>query len=61
MKTWEITKEQDDKPVIDFASNSVETHFLGASRWYGTFSGYKDGAPLALSGSTAITATFTIY
>ncbi len=58
IRQWEITYEQDEKDTTDFGANGVASYIMGISRWSGSFRGFKDGAPLSLSGATAITATF---
>lgn len=57
-KDWTLDYTVDMLDTTDFAdgaaTNAARTFQPGLSNWSGSFSGYKDGAPLALGFSSAI-------
>jgi hypothetical protein len=49
---WSLDYTVDPLESTDFSASGVATYITGVSRWSGTFSGYKDGIPIALTGAT---------
>ena len=55
---WSLDYTVDMLETTDFSASGVGSFIPGVSRWSGTFSGYKDGAPVALG--VAATASITL-
>lgn len=51
---WALDYTVDMLETTDFAASGVATYIPGVSRWSGTFSGYKDGAPLGLGTANTV-------
>ncbi len=51
---WSIDYTVDMLETTDFSASGVATYIPGVSRWSGTFSGYKDGAPLGLGVTNSV-------
>ena len=49
INTWSLSYTGEAVETTDFADNGVKTYIAGASGWSGSFSGYKDGAPLGIN------------
>ena len=49
---WSLDYTVDMMETSDFSASGVASYLPGVSRWSGTFSGYKDGAPKALGTSS---------
>ncbi len=52
IKAWSADYTIETIESTDFADVGIKTYILGASGWAGSFDGYKDGVPLALSTAT---------
>ena len=52
IKSWTLDYTVDTLETTDFADSGVKTYVVGCSGWSGSFEGFKDGAPLALAGSS---------
>ena len=48
IKSWTLDYNSDALETTDFADAGVKSYIIGASGWSGSFSGYKDGAPLSI-------------
>jgi len=48
---WNLDYTVDPLETTDFSASGVATYITGITRWSGTFSGYKDGAPKNLGAS----------
>ena len=55
---WSLDHTVEMLETTDFGASGVATYVPGVSRWSGTFSGYKDGAPVALGDSATVTLEF---
>lgn len=51
---WALDYTVDMLETTDFSASGVASYIPGVSRWSGTFSGYKDGAPTGLGVSAAV-------
>ncbi len=51
---WSLDYTVDMLETTDFSASGVASYIPGVSRWSGTFSGFKDGAPKGL-GTSATT------
>jgi len=51
---WSLDYTADMLETTDFSASGVAAYIPGVSRWSGTFSGYKDGAPQGLGVTTAV-------
>ena len=51
IKSWSIDYTVDALETTDFVSAGVRSYIAGCSGWSGSFEGYKDGAPPAITGS----------
>lgn len=51
---WAIDYTVDMLETTDFSASGVASYIPGVSRWSGTFSGYKDGAPLGLGVTNSV-------
>ena len=51
IKSWSIDYTTDALETTDFVSDGVRSYIAGCSGWSGSFEGYKDGAPPAITGS----------
>ncbi len=49
---WSLDYTVDMLETSDFSASGIAAYTPGVSRWSGTFSGYKDGAPKALGTSS---------
>ena len=49
---WSLDYTIDMLETTDFSASGVAAYIPGNTRWSGTFSGYKDGAPQALATAT---------
>jgi len=45
---WSLDYTSDSLETTDFGAAGVKDYIIGGSGWSGTFSGYKDGAPLSI-------------
>ncbi len=54
IRAWSCDYTIEALDSTDFADAGVKTFILGPSTWAGTFEGYKDGPPLALSTATTL-------
>ncbi len=54
IKAWSCDYTIETLESTDFADVGVRTFILGPSTWAGTFEGWKDGVPLALSTATTL-------
>jgi len=54
---WSLDYTVDMLETTDFSASGVASYIPGVSRWSGTFSGYKDGAPQALGVSATASVT----
>lgn len=52
INAWSMDYTTDMLETTDFSASGVGSYVPGVSRWSGTFSGYKDGAPQSLSSAT---------
>jgi len=48
INSWSLDYTADSLDTTDFHSAGVKENIIGASGWSGSFSGYKDGAPLSI-------------
>ncbi len=48
VKSWTLDYTADTLETTDFADVGVKSYIVGGSGWSGSFSGYKDGAPLSI-------------
>lgn len=48
INSWSLDYTTDALETTDFADAGVKSYIVGGSGWAGTFSGYKDGAPLSM-------------
>uniref|UniRef100_A0A6M3JWI0 Putative tail protein n=1 Tax=viral metagenome TaxID=1070528 RepID=A0A6M3JWI0_9ZZZZ len=48
INAWSLDYTQDALETTDFQSAGIKSYIAGGSGWSGTFSGYKDGAPLSI-------------
>jgi len=48
INSWNLDYVADPLETTDFVSGGVRAYIIGASGWSGSFSGYKDGAPLSI-------------
>jgi len=48
INSWTLDYTSDALETTDFADAGVKSYIIGASGWSGSFSGYKDGAPLSI-------------
>ena len=55
VKSWSIDYTVDMLDTTDFGDSGVRSYVAGCSGWSGTFEGYKDGTPEALTTGAAIT------
>ena len=55
---WALDYTVDMLETTDFSASGVASYIPGVSRWSGTFSGYKDGTPIALGVSATASVTF---
>lgn len=51
---WSIDYTVDMLETTDFSASGVASYIPGVSRWAGTFSGYKDGAPQGLGVTNSV-------
>lgn len=51
---WTLDYTVDMLESTDFSASGVAAYIPGVSRWSGTFSGYKDGTPVALGVTSTI-------
>ena len=51
---WSLDYTADMIETTDFSASGVAAYIPGVSRWSGTFSGYKDGAPQGIATATTI-------
>ncbi len=51
---WSMDYTVDMLEITDFSVSGVAAYIPGVSRWSGTFSGYKDGAPKALGTANTV-------
>jgi len=51
---WSLDYTADMLETTDFSASGVAAYIPGVSRWSGTFSGYKDGAPQGLGVTAAV-------
>lgn len=49
---WSLDHTVDMLETTDFSASGIAAYIPGVSRWSGSFSGYKDGVPLALGTAT---------
>jgi predicted secreted protein len=49
IKSWTLDQTQEMIDCTDFADLGRKNFIVGPSEWGGSFEGYKDGAPLAIS------------
>ncbi len=49
---WSLDYTIDMLETTDFSASGVAAYIPGVSRWSGSFSGYKDGVPIALGTAT---------
>ena len=49
MNAWTLSVDGEAADTKDFASNGVGEFIPGGSSWAGTFSGFKDGPPIAVN------------
>ena len=54
INAWSLDYTVDPLETTDFSASGTATYLTGVSRWSGTFSGYKDGAPKALGVSDTV-------
>lgn len=52
INAWSMDYTVDMLETTDFSASGIGAYIPGVSRWSGTFSGYKDGAPQAMSTAT---------
>lgn len=52
INTWSLDDTQEALETTDFSASGDATFIIGVHRWSGTFTGYKDGAPLNLSANS---------
>jgi hypothetical protein len=48
INAWSISYAGDVAETTDFAASGVRSYIAGPTGWSGSFSGYKDGAPLGI-------------
>lgn len=48
INTWTLDYTSDALETTDFGCAGVKSYIIGGSGWSGSFSGYKDGAPLSI-------------
>jgi len=48
INSWNLDYVTDALETTDFVSAGARSYIVGASSWSGSFSGYKDGAPLSI-------------
>ena len=48
INSWNLDYTADALETTDFVNGGVRAYIVGASGWTGSFSGYKDGAPLSI-------------
>ena|SRR3990167_1214710 len=51
---WSLDYTLDMLETTDFSASGVAAFIPGVSRWSGTFSGYKDGAPIGLGVTNSV-------
>ncbi len=51
---WSLDYTVDMLETTDFSASGVASYIPGVSRWSGTFSGYKDGAPISLGTANSV-------
>jgi hypothetical protein len=51
---WSLDYTVDMLETTDFSASGVAAYLPGVSRWSGSFSGYKDGTPVALASSAVV-------
>uniref|UniRef100_A0A6M3KZ58 Putative tail protein n=1 Tax=viral metagenome TaxID=1070528 RepID=A0A6M3KZ58_9ZZZZ len=51
IKSWTLDYVSDALETTDFVAAGVRSYIVGCSSWSGSFEGYKDGAPPAITGS----------
>ncbi len=49
IRAWSADYTIDTLESTDFADAGIKTYILGGSGWAGSFEGFKDGPPIALS------------
>lgn len=54
---WALDYTVDMLETTDFSASGVAAYIPGVSRWSGTFSGYKDGAPQSLGTTNSVSLT----
>ena len=54
INSWSLTYAGDVAETTDFADAGVKSFIAGPTGWSGTFSGYKDGAPIAINSSVSL-------
>jgi predicted secreted protein len=54
INAWSLSYAGDVAETTDFAAAGVKTFIAGPTGWNGTFSGYKDGAPIAINSSVSL-------
>lgn len=51
---WSLDYTVDMLETTDFSASGIASYLPGVSRWSGTFSGFKDGTPIALGVTTTV-------
>ncbi len=51
---WSLDYTADMLETTDFSASGIAAYIPGVSRWSGTFSGYKDGTPIALGVTNSV-------
>ena len=51
---WALDYTVDMLETTDFSASGIAAYIPGVSRWSGTFSGYKDGAPQTLGMANSV-------
>ncbi|MCK5617731.1 hypothetical protein KAR91_88520 [Candidatus Pacearchaeota archaeon] len=47
MNAWTLSRDAAADETTDFSSGGLKEFIAGLTEWSGTFSGFKDGAPIA--------------
>ena len=55
VRSWSLEYTVDMLETTDFADSGVSSFIPGKTQWSGSFSGFKDGAPQAITTGASIT------
>lgn len=58
IRSWNLEYTVDMLETTDFADAGVSSFIAGKTQWSGSFSGFKDGTPQAITTGAAVTFKF---